>query len=438
MNYQDSKAREYRNGLIQPAARPWRAGRRVWQPAILVLALLLGGGLPQPQATATPGPQSIGIALAPIPGQLDQPVAIAHAGDGSGRLFIAEQPGRIRIFDGAQLLPTPFLYIRNLVNSSGSEQGLLGLAFDPNYKTNGYFYVDYTSKSGVGDTVVARYKVSANPNIADPVSATTLLTIAQPQANHNGGQLQFGPDGYLYIGTGDGGNGGDTGPGHNPTIGNAQDLSTLLGKLLRIDVRNNNTGDGLPYDIPASNPFVSRAGARHEIWAYGLRNPWRFSFDRQTGDMFIGDVGQGAVEEIDFQPKASAGGQNYGWRCREGDQPFASDSHCASETFVEPILVYDHGGGRCAVTGGYRYRGSRSPQLQGVYLYADYCSGQIWGATASGARWNTAELLDTTFSISSFGEDQGGELYITDRSGGKAYHIVASDKHLVYLPVARR
>lgn len=396
-------------------------------------------GLPQ-AGVAAPRAQSLAIRLAPIAGSLQRPVVITHAGDGSGRLFIVEQSGVIKVYDGTKILPAPFLDITSVVKSTGGEQGLLGLAFDQNYATNGYFYVDYTGKSGaVGDTVVARYSRSAaNPNVADPGSATVLLPIAQPEANHNGGDLHVGPDGYLYISTGDGGGGGD----QHGAIGNGQDLSTLLGKILRIDVRNTNTGDGLAYDIPADNPFANDGdpGTRAEIWAYGLRNPWRFSFDRQTGDMFIGDVGQGSREEIDFQAAGSGGGQNYGWRCREGDQPFnMATSNCGTATFTPPILVYPTPSTPCgAVTGGYRYRGSQSLQLGGMYLYADFCTGTIWGAVQNGAAWATRVLLDTDASISAFGEDQNGELYLADLAGGQIYQVVAAEQVLLYFPLMRK
>src|SRR5262245_45531689 len=323
--------------MLQAIASLARTMSKLGVVLLVLLALAAGVVAPRQPALATPAPQAVAVSFQKIADvstvQGSNPVAIAHAGDGSGRLFIVEQPGRIMIYNGAQLLATPFLDIHAIVNSGDTEQGLLGLAFDPQFATNGYFYVDYIDKSSTaGKTIVARYRRSnSNPNVADPASALPLLTITQPQTNHNGGQLQFGPDGFLYISTGDGGNADDTGPGHNPTIGNAQDLNSLLGKILRIDVHNNNTGDGLAYDIPPGNPFANdgNPNTRAEIWAYGLRNPWRFSFDRQTDDMLIGDVGQNAVEEIDFQP-AGVAGRNYGWRCREGDQPFTSDSHCAS------------------------------------------------------------------------------------------------------------
>ena len=388
--------------------------------------------------SAAPIPQAVSIALKPVAGALQRPVVIASPPDTSGRLFIAEQRGVIKVYDGAKILPAPFLDISSIVNANGNEQGLLGLAFHPDYAVNGYFYVNYTSKSGVGDTVIARYRRSdANPNIAGPSPDGILLSIAQPEANHNGGDLHFGPDGYLYIATGDGGGGGD----RHGAIGNAQDLSSLLGKILRIDVSNANTGDGLAYDIPASNPFASdnNAATRAEIWAYGLRNPWRFSFDALTGDLFIGDVGQGRREEIDFQPAARQDAANYGWRCREGDQPFnMGTSNCGSAIFTAPILAYSTPTNPCgAVTGGYRYRGSQFPQLSGVYFYADYCTGAIWGATQNGNTWATSVVLDTSAWISAFGEDQNNELYVADLAGGQLYRVVGAGGHFTYLPLVR-
>jgi glucose/arabinose dehydrogenase len=426
--------------MLQPLTSLARTTPKLGVGLFALLTLAAGAITPQSPALAAPVPQAVTFQeIANVTAvQGSHPVAITHAGDGSGRLFIVEQPGRIRIYDGAQLLATPFLNITALVNSSDREQGLLGLAFDPNFAQNGYFYVNYTSKNGVGDTVIARYHVpGATPNDADEGSALPLLTIAQPQVNHNGGALQFGPDGYLYIATGDGGGGGDDGPGHNPTIGNAQDLSSLLGKMLRIDVRSSRQAN--PYAIPPGNPFANdgNPNTRAEIWAYGLRNPWRFSFDRLTGDMFIGDVGQGQAEEIDFQPAASEGGENYGWRCKEGNLNYKPDSHCATETFTAPILDYDHSDSKCAVVGGYRYRGGRYPQLQGVYFYADNCTGEVWQATGSGANWTSSAPINTGYAISSFGEDQAGELYFADRDGGEIYHIVANSK-FVHLPFVKR
>jgi glucose/arabinose dehydrogenase len=341
-----------------------------------------------------------------IAGELDRPVYLTHAGDGSGRLFIVEKPGRIRIVKDGDLLPDPFLDITDRTRSTGNEQGLLGLAFDPQYRTNGRFFVDYIDLNG--NTVVARYLVSAdNPDKADPASGAAILRVNQPYANHNGGDLVFGPDGYLYIGMGDGGSAGDP-------LGNGQRLDTLLGKLLRIDVRSD------PYAIPPDNPFLGRAGARPEIWAYGLRNPWRFSFDRATGDLYIGDVGQDAYEEIDFQPAGSAGGQNYGWNIMEGLHPYKGGDTAG---LVPPVAEYSHDGGNCSVTGGYVYRGTRIPPLQGTYLFGDYCTGTIWVLRRIAGEWRMADWSGFSFGfpISSFGEDESGELYILDYKAGAAF-----------------
>jgi len=327
---------------------------------------------------------------------IDSPVAITHAGDGSGRLFITLQGGRILIFDGQQLLADPFLDI-SLIVSSGGERGLLSVAFHPNYAANGLFYVDYTDLNG--DTVIARYRVSLNPDVADPASAIILVTIPQPFANHNGGQLQFGPDGNLYIGMGDGGSGGDP-------LNNAQNLNSLLGKILRIDVGS------LPYGIPADNPFRTNLNARPEIWAYGLRNPWRFSFDRRTGDLIIADVGQNTTEEVNFQLAASSGGENYGWRLMEGTNCFNPASNCNDGSLTLPILEYDHSLG-CSITGGYRYRGLENPGMFGFYFYGDFCSGRIWGAAPDAlGNWVTTELLESGLQITAFGEDEDGELLV--------------------------
>ena len=339
---------------------------------------------------------------------LTQPTSITHAGDGSGRLFITLQGGTIVIHNGARILPTPFLDISGLV-SCCRERGLLSMAFHPSYASNGLFFINYTNVQG--NTVVARYRVSANPNVADRASRRVILTVAQPFANHNGGQLQFGPDGFLYIGMGDGGSGGD--PGNR-----AQDLSTLLGKMLRINVN-----EGLPYTIPAGNPFVRTTGARPEIWALGLRNPWRFSFDRLTGQLFIGDVGQNAREEINLQPSNSPGAKNYGWRLMEGRRCFNPATDCNDGTLELPIIDYSHMLG-CSVTGGYRYRGSLIPALAGRYLYADFCSGRMWEASpVRGGSWQSRLLTDSTFKISTFGEDEEGELYFSDYATGRIFKI---------------
>jgi glucose/arabinose dehydrogenase len=349
--------------------------------------------------------ESISLNLIPVADGFTKPTFVTHAGDGSGRLFVSEQVGRILIVQDGQVNPTLFLDIVSLVGSGASEQGLLSVAFHPDYGNNGFFFVDYTDKQG--DTVIARYQVSDNPDVANPDSARTLLTIGQPYANHNGGQLAFGPDGYLYVGMGDGGSANDP-------ENNAQSLDTLLGKILRLDV-----DQGDPYGVPQSNPFVNQNEARPEIWSYGWRNPWRFSFDGATGDMYIGDVGQNQYEEIDFEPAGAAGGLNYGWRLMEGLHCFnPSDCDPASLDVVLPIAEYDHSQG-CSVTGGYVYRGARFPELTGIYFYGDFCSGLIWGLRPAADRgWSQAQLLQSDLSISSFGQDEGGELYVIDHRGG--------------------
>jgi uncharacterized repeat protein (TIGR01451 family) len=335
------------------------------------------------------------------------PVQVTHAGDGSGRLFVVEQPGTIRVIEDGTVLDTPFLDITALTDDAG-EQGLLGMAFHPDYPNNGYFYVDYTRASD-GTTVVARYRRSGTDrNRANPSSATTILTVDQPYANHNGGQVLFGPDGYLYISLGDGGGGGD--PQEN-----AQDPTELLGSILRIDV---DAGD--PYGVPSDNPYVGVSG-RDEIWAIGLRNPWRFSFDQKTGDVYIGDVGQNSWEEVNAYPawgNDSPGSPNFGWDCYEGTHVYES-SGCESVDFIDPIVEYDHDVGR-SVTGGFVYRGTLYPNLNGRYFYADYVSGRIWSLTEDGSGFTfTAPTLelDTDLNISAFGEDENGELYVVDRGG---------------------
>jgi len=337
------------------------------------------------------------LALKQIASGLNRPVGIVSAGD--SRLFIVLQIGQIVIYDGTRILPAPFLEIGSLITSGvtgQSERGLLGLAFDP--RRNGFFFVHYTNING--DVTIARYRASSDPDRADPNSAAIVLTIPHPNfSNHNGGQLQFGPDGFLYDGVGDGGSAGD--PNNN-----AQNATRLLGKILRIDVSS------LPYRVPPSNPFGN------EVWAYGLRNPWRFSFDRITGDLWIGDVGQNLYEEVDLQPATSDGGENYGWPNMEGFHCFNPPTNCGNPSFTPPILEYTHAGGACSITGGYRYRGARYPRMSGIYFYGDYCSGAILGATQqSNGSWTSQTLLSTRLAITSFGEDQNGELYVADLGG---------------------
>ena len=347
------------------------------------------------------------------------PVYVTNAGDDSGRLFIVEQTGRIKIFDGTNLLATPFLDIADQVLFSG-EQGLLSVAFHPGYKTNGYFYVYFTIPPGTTSNVVARFQASPpGANTVNTNTAQTVLRIAHPtNTNHNGGQMQFGPDGYLYIGTGDGGSGCD--PSNN-----AQNLGSLLGKMLRIDVNNFATN----YTIPPSNPFIATSGARPEIWAYGLRNPWRFSFDRLTHDLWIGDVGQDTREEVDLQLAGSVGGENYGWRLYEGFGTNTCSVTFSNVPTVLPILDYDHSSNRCAIIGGYRYRGAKIPPLDGTYFYADECGGQIYGiATNATGVWVNTFTNNTGFTVTTFGEDQAGELYFSQyATAGAIYRIIWKD-----------
>ena len=337
---------------------------------------------------------------------LDHPLYVTHAGDGSKRLFIVEQGGRIRVLEQGALAPLPFLDITDRVRSGG-EQGLLGLAFHPDYRTNGRFFVNYTRKPD-GATVIAEYRRGSR-NVASR-QERLLLLVPQPYPNHNGGMVAFGPDGLLYLGLGDGGAGGDP---HN----HGQDPDHLLGKILRIDVDH-----GDPYAIPADNPFA-QDGGKPEVYAWGLRNPWRFSFDAATGDLWAADVGQYKWEEVD---RVVLGG-NYGWRVMEGMHCFKPAVSCDMTGLVAPVVEYDHAGGRCSITGGYVYRGKAAPRLNGLYLYADYCSGELFGFRAGGAgpvAVNARLLLKTSMRISSFGVDEEGEVYLINHGGG-VYRVTA-------------
>ncbi len=350
------------------------------------------------------------IQLTPVVNGLSHPLFLTYASDNPERMYILQQNGTIRVLQNNKLLPEPFLDVSKLISCCG-ERGLLGLAFHPKYKENGWFFINYTNTEG--NTVVARYEGSpgrADPARADPNSAKILFTVEQPYANHNGGMIAFGPDGMLYIGMGDGGSGGDP-------QGFAQNLKVLqgnrhfLGKLLRIDV--NKTEGSQAYGIPSDNPTLG--GRRSEIWSYGWRNPWRFSFDRQTGDLWAGDVGQGEIEEVDFQPVDSKGGESYGWNLMEGGQCYRS-TNCSRDGLVLPVLSYNHSVGQ-SITGGYRYRGKAMPAFQGQYFYADYVSGRIWAATPQGNGWQSKEILASGLNISSFSEDAAGELYVLDYRG---------------------
>lgn len=349
---------------------------------------------------------------------LNNPINIKNAGD--SRLFVVEQAGLIKIINSnGTINGTPFLDINAIVINGGGERGLLGLAFHPNYATNGFFYVNYINNSG--NTVISRFSRSTtNSDIADSTSELQLLTYTQPYTNHNGGDMAFGPDGYLYISSGDGGSGGD--PGNR-----AQSLNTLLGKLLRIDVDGNSNGN---YGIPPDNPYATSTSAMKEIWAYGLRNPWKFSFDRSTNDLWIADVGQNAIEEINMAAITEAG-LNYGWRCYEGNSAFNLTGCPPSSTMRFPIAQYSHTGNgafKCSITGGYRYRGTAQPNLVGLYFFADYCSDEIGILEQLGTSWTMT--FTSAFGgngWTTFGEDSNGELYIAGIESGIVYKIIESN-----------
>lgn len=336
--------------------------------------------------------------------------SVTHAGD--DRLFLTQQQGLIHIYAKAALRPEPFLDLRDVV-STGGERGLLALAFHPRYRQNGFFYVLYTDLES--SVTLARYQVSSDPDRADPASGQTVLQAPSEFLNHNGGQLQFGPDGYLYVSLGDGGGEGNT--GRDPRC-NAQQGTTLHGKILRIDVDH-----GTPYAIPPDNPFLGSSTIPPEAWAIGLRNTWRFSFDRETGDLYIADVGEDRREEINFEPAGSRGGRNYGWKVMEGSLCFSTDAcpatvpPCGSPAYTLPILEYDHGDERCSVTGGLVYRGSALPELYGAYLFGDICNGQLWAAQRMGDRWEVRELSARAQYVTSFGEDSRGEVWLTTLDG---------------------
>lgn len=352
-------------------------------------------------------PDSALFEWAPVVDGLVKPTDLTDPSDGSGRLLVLEQGGVIRIIEDGAMIPEPFLDLTDRVGSEGSEQGLLGIALDPDYAANGIFYLNYTDKNG--NTVVARYLRAADGVHGDPASEQVILSVEQPYANHNGGDLEFGPDGMLYIGLGDGGSGGDP-------QGNAQNPDTLLGKMLRLDVRGKDT-----YTIPADNLYAS-GGGRPEIWAMGLRNPWRYTFDGLTGELYIADVGQNTYEEVNFLPADSPAGANFGWNFREGAHPFQG-SPPEGASFVEPVFEYDHGNG-CSVTGGQVYRGQALPEFYGIYLLGDYCSGIVWGMMRdSGGEWVSQQLFQLPANISSFGRDAGGEVYLLDHRTGGVFRL---------------
>jgi len=391
--------------------------RAITLPSILWLLAFLscdaggtGGpsGGPPPEPPPPDGP--VPVALQEVAGVVFPLYLTSPPGD--SRLFIVEKGGAIRIVKDGSLLPLPFLDLSSKV-SGGSEQGLLGLAFDPGYATNGRFIVHYTDVSG--NTTLSAYRVSAtDPDQADPATETILLTVEQPFSNHNGGQIVFGPDGMLYLGLGDGGSGGDPG-------GRGQSLADLLGDILRLDVSSSTS-----YTVPPDNPFVGQTGSRPEVWSYGLRNPWRFSFDAATGDLYIADVGQNVWEEVDVVAAAAGAGRgaNFGWNVTEGRHCYASPG-CDTSQFTMPVLEYSHAQG-CSISGGYVYRGAAIPALQGHYFYADFCSGWVRsfrmqdGQAVEPYQWPT---LAPGGSVTSFGQDAAGELYIMIAEG-RVFRIV--------------
>jgi len=372
-------------------------------PLLAVLACSSPTDAPDPD----PIPTEFVLQLQQIASELNSPVHVTSPA-GDARLFVVEQVGRIRIVENGQLVPTPFLDIASRV-SSGGERGMLSVAFHPQYSTNGFFFVYFTGPSG--ELRIERFTVSANANVANGASAKVILTVPHPRGNHNGGLAMFGPDGMLYLGLGDGGGGGD--PDQN-----GQNTNTLLGALLRIDI---NSGD--PYGIPSGNPFAGRTDARPEIWAIGLRNPWRFSFDRTAGLLYLADVGQSQLEEVNVVT-ATRAGVNYGWNIMEASSCYNA-STCNRQGLEIPVLEYDHGGGACSVTGGLVYRGTALPEIAGHYFYSDYCAGWIRsfrfqaGAATETRTWD----LGAVGNVSSFGEDSNGELYITS-SNGRLYKFV--------------
>lgn len=385
--------------------------------ALLVVAagtvgwMLLQKPAVKPVTTSSSQRQDVKVQLALFATGLSDPTAIVSTGIvNDKRLFVLDQSGKVFIVNGSgTVVKEPFLDLTSNV-LSGGEAGLLGMAFSPNYATDGYFYVNYTDKDF--NTIVARYRVSSDANTADTSTAQIILKQKQPYPNHNGGALAFGPDGYLYIAFGDGGSGGDP-------QNYAQSLGTWLGKILRIDVSQ------LPYKSPSDNPFISNAGAKPEIWSWGLRNPWRISFDTKTHEMYIADVGQGQVEEINVEA-AGKGGDNYGWRCYEGDRGFKLDGCKDKGQYAAPALSYDHSEKRCSVTGGYVYRGSAYPGLDGKYFYGDYCGGQVYFMERRGGKFEATKVADTPYKISTFGQDNSGELYVADYASGAIYRIQAA------------
>jgi glucose/arabinose dehydrogenase len=376
-------------------------------PAPQQPAVAFPTALPVSNVSAFPDPA--GYTWQTVFSGLTRPTDLVGLGDGSGRLLVLEQPGVISLVQNDQVQPDPFLDLRDRVGSEANEQGLLGIALHPDFASNGFLYVNYTGKDG--NTVISRFEAAPDRVSARADSEKVLLTVDQPYENHNGGGMAFGRDGYLYIGLGDGGSGGDP-------LGNGQNSNTLLGKLLRVDVNN-----GDPYAIPPGNAY-STGGGRAEIYALGLRNPWKFSFDRANGDLFIADVGQNIWEEVNFLPGGSSGGTNFGWNYREAGFAYEGSVPPGDLTLVDPVAQYEHPVG-CSVTGGYVYRGEALPDFQGIYLYGDYCTGRIWGLLRGADDiWQNQVLFETGLNISSFGLDDAGEVYLLDHYNGVVLKLV--------------
>jgi glucose/arabinose dehydrogenase len=395
------------SGTPSPSGSPFASFSRTPEPSPSVS---LPPSEPASQPPLASGPDV--LALEQVAAGFASPTAVTNAGDGSDRLFVVGRGGSIRIVNpGGNVSETPFLDITAKVYTGGLERGLLGLVFHPDYEDNGRFFVAYT-RQPAGANTIAEYRVSAQPGRADPASERILISVPDPAANHNGGGLAFGPDGYLYISMGDGG-------GQNDQFGNGQNRNVLLGKILRIDV-DAPPASGRAYAIPPTNPFATSGGAP-EIWAYGMRNPWRITFDREWDDLFIGDVGGGAWEEINRQPADAPGGLNYGWPIMEGRH--CRSGSCTITGLVQPIAEYDHGSG-CSVIGGYVYRGTAQPELDGVYVFGDWCSGFLFTLQVDEGTITPKVVLQSGMQVSSFGEDEAGEIYLVDFAGGGLYHVV--------------
>jgi glucose/arabinose dehydrogenase len=363
------------------------------------------------------------ISIEPIYTDFNQPLGLTHADD--DRIFIVEKEGKIICINTRTDERYTFLDIKNIVSTNANERGLLGLAMDPDFKSNGNFFVNYTNNQG--NTVIARFTVyNDNPKIANPDSRLEIMNINQPYSNHNGGCIAFGKDGYLYIGNGDGGSAGDP-------QNFSQNPESLLGKMLRIDVSESTSST--PYNIPGDNPYLNDAAVEDEIWAFGLRNPWRFSFDKLNGDLWIGDVGQNVWEEVDYVPyNAFNTAPNFGWRCYEGFEAYNTSNCNTSNDYDDPLIVYNNDDDGCSITGGYVYRGCAYPDLYGYYLYIDYCSGRIWGINADGDNLSNAELMEnfSNFNFASFGEDSQGELYLIGIANGIIYKIKEDNNEISY------